>query len=202
MNKLKGLYLITDDKLTPQTNILYQVEQALKGGARIIQLRDKKSTNDDLENMAYLLKKLIIKYNALYIINDRVLLAKKVNADGVHIGDEDENIKKAREILKDKIIGVSCYGNINQALEAEKNGADYVAFGSVFPSSTKKDAKVIGVDIFKKAREKIKIPICAIGGINSSNISNIEYDIDMKAVISDIWGDNVKEKAKLLSSFC
>ncbi len=202
MNKLKGLYLITDNKLTPDSSILYQVEEALKGGARIIQLRDKEKTDDELEKTAYLLKELISKYNALFIINDRVELAKKINADGVHIGDGDYTLKQTREILKDKIIGVSCYGDINKGLEAEKNGASYVAFGAVFSSMIKKNAKVIGVDILKEAKRKIKIPICAIGGINSDNISNIDSNVDMKAIISAIWGDEVKDKAKYLSSFC
>lgn len=202
MDKLKGLYLITDNHMTPRNTILHQVEEALKGGAKIIQLRDKKMSNNELENLAYLIKKIVHKYNALFIINDRVLLAKKINADGVHIGNEDGSLSQARMIMKDKIIGVSCYGDINKALKLEQEGANYVAFGSVFASSTKKNAKVIGVDIFKEAKEKIQIPICAIGGINSDNISMINEKVDMKAIISDVWGDNVKEKAKLLSSYC
>ena len=202
MNKLKGLYLITDSELTPNNIILNQVEEALKGGARIIQLRDKEKTDNELENIALLLKNKIKKYNSIFIINDRVELVRKIDADGVHIGNEDCDFKKAKEILRDKIIGVSCYGDINKALMAEKEGASYVAFGAVFPSKIKKNAQVIGVDILKEAREKITIPICAIGGINSENIAKISSSIDMKAVISGVWGDKVREKSEFLSSFC
>lgn len=202
MDKLKGLYLITDTILTPFDTILIQVEEALKGGARIIQLRDKEKSDNELENIAYSLQKIVAKYNGLFIINDRILLAKKINADGLHIGDEDDNIEKARDILKDKIIGVSCYGDINKAIQAEKKSANYVAFGAVFASNTKKNAKVIGMDIFKQAINKIKIPICAIGGINMNNISMLSKDINMKAIISDVWVDDIQDRARILSSYC
>lgn len=188
--KLSGLYVITDEKLTPYENdeILKKVEKALKGGAKIVQLRDKKNSDEFLVPYAKALKELCHKYGAIFIVNDRIELALKVSADGVHLGEKDFHIDLARKILKDKIIGVSCYGDIKRAKEMENLSANYVAFGSFFPSPTKPEAKLVKKEILLEAKKILKIPICAIGGITFDNAEElIKLGADMIAVISDIW---------------
>ena len=153
--KLSGLYVITDEKLTPYENdqILKKVEKALKGGAKIVQLRDKTKTDENLISYATALKKLSHKYGAIFIINDRVELALKVDEDGVHLGKEDLSITFARKILKDKIIGISCYGDLKRAKEMEALSANYVAFGSFFPSPTKPSAEIVDKRIILEAKK-------------------------------------------------
>ncbi|MCD6489578.1 MAG: thiamine phosphate synthase [Thermodesulfobacterium sp.] len=198
--KLSGLYVITDEKLTPYENnkILDKVEKALKGGAKIVQLRDKKNPDEFLISYAQTLKKLCHRYNAIFVVNDRVELALKVNADGVHLGKDDLSISSARKILKDKIIGVSCYGDLKRAKEMENLSADYVAFGSFFPSPTKPEAEIVDKKIILEAKKILKIPICAIGGITLERAKElIEFGADMIAVISDIWkAENIAERAR------
>jgi thiamine-phosphate pyrophosphorylase len=198
--KLSGLYVITDEKLTPyeDNQILEKVEAALKGGARIVQLRDKNSSDEFLLPYARKLKELCHKYEATFIVNDRVELALKSDADGVHLGEEDPDIKYAREILKNKIIGISCYGDLKKAKEMELFGASYVAFGSFFPSPTKPSAKIVDKKILLEAKKILRIPVCAIGGITLEKAEElIKLCADMIAVISDIWkADNIEERAK------
>ncbi|PMP68685.1 MAG: thiamine phosphate synthase [Thermodesulfobacterium geofontis] len=198
--KLSGLYVITDEKLTPYKNnqILEKVRRALKGGARIVQLRDKNNSDEFLIPYAKALKELSHKYGAIFIINDRVELALKVDADGVHLGEEDVFIDDARKILKDKIIGISCYGDLKRAKEMELKGANYVAFGSFFSSPTKPSAKIIDKKILSEAKKILKIPICAIGGITLDKAEElIGLSADMIAVISDIWkAENIEERAR------
>jgi len=185
---LKGLYVITDEKLTPYDKILYMVEKALIGGVKIVQLRDKNNKDEDIQDYAEQLKNLCKKYNAIFIINDRIELAKEVDADGVHVGEEYDDIKDLRKYLPDKIIGVSCYGSIERAKKMEEDEADYVAFGSFFPSPTKPKPDLVPKEIIKEAKKTLKIPICAIGGITVENAKElINLGADMIAVVSDIW---------------
>ncbi len=206
MTKLKGFYAITDPKLTPYENnlILEKVEQALKGGTKIIQLRDKYHSNEFLLNFAKELKFLCKNYGAIFLIDDRVELAKMCDADGVHLGKEDMPIEEARKFLgKNKIIGISCYGELQKAKIMEKLGANYVAFGSFYPSPTKPEAKIISKNILKQAKEILKIPVCAIGGITLEKAKElINCGADMIAVISDLWcSKNIYEKAKKFSQY-
>ena len=198
---LKGLYVITDEKLTPYENgeIFKKVEEALQGGAKIVQLRDKTNSNEFLLPYAIKLKELSHKYSAIFIVNDRVDLAKLCDADGVHIGKDDSSITLARKILgKNKIIGVSCYGDIEKAKLMEKLSADYVSFGSFYSSPTKPEAKVIDKETLIEAKKILKIPICAIGGITAEKAEElIKLGADMVAVISDIWNaKDIKKRAK------
>jgi len=198
--RISGLYVITDEKLTPYENdqILEKVEKALKGGAKIVQLRDKTKTDEDLIPYATALKKLCYKYGAIFIINDRVELALKVDAHGVHLGKEDLSITSARKILKDKIIGISCYGDLKRAKEMEALSADYVTFGSFFPSPTKPSAEVVDKRIILEAKKILRIPVCAIGGITLERAKElIELGADMIAIVSDIWmAKNIEERAR------
>lgn len=198
MSKLQGLYVITDEKLTPYDRIIDMVEKALKGGARIVQLRDKNNSDDFLFHYGVLLKELCEKYDAYFIVNDRVELAKKVNAHGVHIGKEDTDIKEAMEKLKGKIIGVSCYGDIERAKIMESLGASYVAFGSFYPSPTKPDSKLVDKSIISKAKKILSIPICVIGGLNVERAKElVSLGAQMVAVVSDIWtAKSIEERAK------
>ncbi len=197
LSSLQGLYVITDEKLTPYRDgkIFKLVEKALKGGAKIVQLRDKHSSLKELIPIAKELKILCQNYGALFIINDKVELVLEVDADGIHIGEEDEPLEKVRETLPGKVIGVSCYGDIEKAIRAEKQEASYVAFGSFFPSPTKPSSKVISKKILIEAKKVLKIPVCSIGGINLGNASElIKLGADMIAVISGIWASSDIEK--------
>lgn len=186
---MRGLYLITDEKLTPYDRLEEYLIPALKNGAKLIQLRDKNMSDEALEPIALKIKKLCHDHNALFIVNDRIDLANEVDADGLHIGRDDEEFSLARRILgKKKLIGVSCYGDIFRAKEFEHRGADYVAFGSFFPSATKPDAPTIKADLLLDAKRMLKIPVCAIGGITAENAGElIQKGADMTAVISDVW---------------
>ncbi len=201
---LKGLYVITDERLTPYENeeIFKKVEEALKGGAKIIQLRDKTHSDDFLIPYAKELKKLCRMYQAFFIINDRIELAIKVDADGIHLGKDDFSPEKACKMLKNKIIGVSCYDDLEKAKYMESLGVNYVAFGSFYPSPTKPESKVISKEILVQAKKVLKIPVCAIGGINAERAKElVALGADMIAVISDIWNaQDIKKRAEEYSN--
>ena len=147
-----------------------QVEKALKGGVTLVQLREKELSEADFEQEAKELLELCHKYNVNLIINDNVALAAKVGADGVHIGQSDMWVEKARAILgKEKIIGVTAK-TVEQAKAAEAAGADYLGSGAVFGTSTKKDAKPMDHALLQEICESVKIPVVAIGGIDGGNI--------------------------------
>lgn len=197
--KLKGLYVITDNTLTPQKTIFIKVKQALKGGAKIVQLRDKINSEKIVKKTAIELQELCRSYGALFVLNDAVTLALKDGFDGLHIGKSDYTIfPQIRESFKG-ILGVSCYGDIEKAKYFESLGADYVAFGSFFSSPTKPHSNIVPLEILQEAKKQLTIPICAIGGIKRENLSDIlEHKPDMVAVISDIWKDeNIKDTCTL-----
>jgi len=189
-NKLQGLYAITDSNLMSLENFNEKVEQALIGGAQIIQYRDKTQDLNKRLQQAHDTKKLCTLHNAILIINDDIQLAIDVDADGVHIGIKDMLLNDARKKLgANKIIGVSCYNQFELAQQAEKEGADYIAFGSFFSSQIKPDAKPASIELLVKAKKQLSLPICAIGGINTDNgLSLINAGADMLAVISNIFG--------------
>lgn len=185
---MKGLYVITPELTKPDNQTMDMIESALIGGAKILQLRNKKSDDYELFDLASSIKELCKKYDSLFIIDDRVTLAKKIQSDGVHIGKFDVKLKDIREDLKDFIIGISCYGNVNYAKSMEVQGADYVAFGSFFHSPTKPESNIVPLDTISKAKEIITVPICAIGGITLENAPLlVNQGVDMLSVISDIW---------------
>ena len=188
MSKLKGLYVITDDNLTPDKSIYEQVEQSLKGGASIVQLRDKHSSDELVMQKAIKLQELCHSYGALFVLNDKIELAIELGCDGLHIGKSDhERFSEIRESFKG-VIGVSCYGDIHLAKEFESKGADYVAFGSFFTSPTKPNSNIVPLETLRKAKEALNIPVCAIGGINTTNIDSVmEQNPDMVSLINDIW---------------
>ncbi|MCW8944165.1 MAG: thiamine phosphate synthase [Sedimenticola sp.] len=187
---LEGLYAITQAHPAGFDYTLKQVEAALSGGVRILQYRDKQPGEQRRITEAENLRTLCHQNGALLIINDDVDLAKRSHADGVHVGREDSDIANARNKLgKQAIIGISCYNQLPLARDAEKAGADYVAFGRFFPSRTKPEAVQAKPELLEEAKRQLRIPIVAIGGITPENGATlIQSGADMLAVIHAIFG--------------
>lgn len=197
MKRLHGLYVITDNRQDEQ--FIQRVSAALEGGARVVQLRDKSANRAWRLHSALALNTLCRERGALFIVNDDVELAALSKAHGVHIGQDDGSLAAAREHLgTDAIIGVSCYNRLDLALQAQAEGADYVAFGSVYPSPTKPDAAHASLDLLREARQQIQIPIAAIGGITPDNAPPLlAAGTDMLAVINGVFGaDDVSAAAQ------
>lgn len=193
------IYAISDDILMPENLALDYTREILECGVKFFQFRSKKAVKN--ENLASEILNLCEKFGAKFIVNDDVKFAKKIGAKAVHLGKDDENIKEAFEILgKDAYVGVSCYNDINLAINAAKNGASYVAFGSVFTSPTKPNAPKCGLEVVKEAKQILNLPVCVIGGINETNIGSLSHvKPDLIAVISAIYKDgNIKENIKNL----
>ena len=184
---LSGLYAITDGSFGAVLG--HKVEQALQGGAALVQYRDKSSNAAQRLNDAQMLRDLCQHYNALFIVNDDIKLAKHVQAQGVHVGREDAGLRVARDYLGSRfMIGTSCYNQLALALESQAQGADYVAFGSFFASATKPLAQRADLSLLQQAKRQLNIPICAIGGICLETApSLIAAGADMLAVISDLF---------------
>ncbi len=196
---LNGLYVITDEHLTPDETVHSYVEDALKAGASIVQYRNKTKSDEAVEEVCRILQGLCRRHDVPFIIDDRPHLAAKIGADGLHIGKNDMPIEEARKIFPKGIIGVSCYGSIKKAKEAQEEGADYVAFGSFFTSPTKPHSGVISMNVLHKAKEAIDIPICAIGGISQTNIGQIAATkADMISVVSAAFKGNTQENVSNL----
>ena len=197
--KLKNIdfYFTTNSKLTKK-NVIEDVKAAVKAGVKIIQYREKeKSTRDMIEEAAEI--KEICKDKAIFLINDRVDVALAVNSDGVHLGLDDMPYQTARSLLgHDKIIGLTVH-NINEAIHAETLGADYVGASPIFNTTTKLDAgEAAGLELIKEIKQKINIPMVAIGGISLDNAASvIEAGADAAAAISAVvTKDDVEEECK------
>lgn len=193
------IYAISDDVLMPENLALEYAREILECGVKFFQFRSKKAVKN--EKLASEILNLCEKFGAKFIVNDDVKFAKKIGAKAVHLGKDDEGIKEAFEILgKDAYVGVSCYNDINLAINAAKNGASYVAFGSVFVSPTKPNAPKCGLEVVKEAKQILDLPVCVIGGINETNISSLSLaKPDLIAVISAIYKNgNIKENIKNL----
>lgn len=167
------LYVIVDKSLFKKRGVCKIAEEALRGGADIIQLRDKLSDDKNLLLNAKAIRRITKRYKRLFIINDRPDIALIADADGVHLGQEDIPIEEARRFLKNKIIGLSTH-NISQAKNAYRRGADYIGIGPIFKSKTKKALSPIGASILRRLSKTIDIPYFAIGGIDCGNMRNIK----------------------------
>ena len=201
---IKGLYAITPDNLPEKENSIEAIEAVLKGGASVIQFRQKdRKKRDRVLKTALDIKSICEKYRATFIVNDDIELTLNANADGVHLGKEDISYELARAALgEDKIIGISCYNSLERALNAEKKGADYVAFGSFFKSSTKTNAPLCSLKILREASAEIDVPIVAIGGISVENgLLLLENGADLLACIASVFknGDPYNS-AKIINS--
>ncbi len=186
----RGLYAITDSKLLSPERMVEAVALAIQGGAVMIQYRDKGDDPMRRQWEASDLSNMCRPLGVPLIINDDVELAAQVMAKGVHLGKEDADIASARAQLgPNAIIGVSCYNDLDCAIAAEKAGADYVAFGSFFPSRVKPGAVKAEVELLRQAKQHLGIPVVAIGGITADNGAQlVEAGADMLAVITDVFG--------------
>lgn len=191
-----GLYAITQTENKSCEQVIADVAAAIKGGAVVIQYRDKNPIN--AVYLATELLKVCHSYNVPLIINDNIELAANIGADGVHLGKHDGNIQQAKQRLKkDAIIGVSCYNDPDLAIAAEQQGVSYVAFGRFFPSSSKPLAAPAQIATLEQAKAKLQIPIVAIGGILPDNGEELlKAGADLLAVIGGIFTDSVEASAR------
>jgi len=190
MNRLAGLYVITDPRLTPGDKLHERVEAALRGGARLVQYRDKSQDHERRLAEASALLTLCRKHGATLLVNDDVDLCRKTGADGVHLGLDDTAVTAARAILGPQaLIGATCHGDPALARSAIADGADYVAFGRFFASGTKPDALPAQPDIVGPALGLLGVPACAIGGITLATAPGLlALGFSMLAVIGDVFG--------------
>jgi thiamine-phosphate pyrophosphorylase len=195
--KLRGLYVITDTKLIPRQRFVETVEAAVRGGATMVQLREKDTPRAETVRLGRELLAVTRRYGALLIINDHPSVAQEIGADGAHVGREDPPVAEARALLGPQaIIGASCYGDVARAVAAERDGADYVAFGTPFPSPTKTKRTDISLEIFRQAKQCVKVPVFAIGGITLDNARQvIDAGADGIAVVSGVFGATDVEAA-------
>ena len=184
-----GIYAITDCKNPNHHEILSKTESILQAGAAMLQYRDKDTDISERLSRAKKYYQLCKQLNVPLIINDDPELAFEINADGVHIGKEDATYDRARKLLgPERIIGVSCYNEIERAIAAERMGANYVTFGSFFLSATKPDAVRADLKLLKQAKKKLNLPIVAIGGITPENGGKLVGEgADFLAVISGLY---------------
>lgn len=190
------LYAVTDRAYLKDMTLYEQVEDALKGGATFVQLREKELDDETFLKEAFEIKELCRKYNVPFVINDNVDIAVKVNADGVHIGQKDMEACYVRSVIgKDKILGVSAQ-TVEQAILAEKMGADYLGVGAVFATGSKADAEEVRHETLKEICKSVSIPVVAIGGIGANNVLKLAGSgICGVAVISAIFAAEDIQKA-------
>lgn len=201
IRKSMCLYAVSDSMWLNGRTLPEVIREALEGGATFMQIREKELPYDSFLALAKEVKKITDEYHVPYVVNDEVEIAKEINADGVHIGQSDKALVEARKILgPDKIIGVSAQ-TVEQAIEAEKNGADYLGVGSIFTTSTKLDADDVSFETLREICDAVSIPVVAIGGIKADNILKLKgTHVDGVAIVSGIFAaENIKEDtAKLL----
>lgn len=192
-----SVYLVTDRDLMSTETIEEAITQAIAGGTTLIQLREKECSSLDFYNTAVKVKAICDKNNIPLLINDRLDIAMAVDAAGVHVGQSDLPASVVRRIIgEDKIIGVSA-GTLENAVKAEKDGADYIGVGAMYATGTKKDAKPTSIETLKKIRANVNIPIVVIGGINKERVKDFEgTGIDGLAIVSAIIAQkNIKKAA-------
>lgn len=181
------MYFITDSTGFSEEEFLYRVEEACKGGATLIQLREKDKTTREYISLAEKVHKITLKYDIPLIIDDRVDVALAINAEGVHVGQSDMPVNIARQLMgEDKIIGATAK-TVPQALEAYENGADYLGVGAIYPTTTKVKTVLTSVDTLKEIVKAVPIKVNAIGGLNKDNIYVLKGSgIDGICVVSAI----------------
>lgn len=192
---------MTDRNWLGEDTLLHQVELAIEGGATFIQLREKNLDEQHFLKEAVDIQELCKKHHIPFVVNDNVAIALQMNADGVHVGQSDMEAGKVREKLgADKILGVSAE-TVEQAILAEKNGADYLGVGAVFPTGSKTDAADVSLDTLREICKSVSIPVVAIGGISQQNVCELKgTGIVGIAVISAIFGQSdIKDATEKLS---
>jgi len=196
---LRGLYAIADTGMLREPAFAPAVEAALTGGARLVQYRDKGTDQERRARQAAQVVAACRRHDALAIINDDVDLACRVDADGVHIGREDSDAATSRQRLGNhRILGVSCYNELARAHSARAGGADYVAFGSVYPSATKPDAVRAPLALLRRAARETGLAVCAIGGVTAERAPElVAAGADMVAVIGDLFAsESIEARAR------
>ena len=190
------LYLITDTSIAGCTHFQI-VKNAISAGVQTVQLREHDMTKKELYSEAVMVRDLTLRHKVKFIMNDYIDIAMAVRADGVHLGQDDMPIKEARRIAGNKmIIGISTH-NLNQAITAQENGADYIGCGPVFQTSTKDAGTPMGLKSLKNICSKIRIPVVAIGGISSENIKDVlNAGAEACAIISAVQSGNIKANVK------
>ncbi len=195
---IKGLYAITPDSADLNT-LIQKTQLAIEGGAFMVQYRSKIQDRDVKMQQCAAILRLCRDYKIPCIVNDDVDMCRILEADGVHLGEKDDNIAEVRRILgEDAIIGSSCYDQLNRAKQAQKEGASYVAFGAMFETSSKPNAPRATLELLREAKSQIQIPIVAIGGITVNNAHDvIKTGIDAIAVITSLFeAKTIKETAE------
>ncbi|MCL5061943.1 MAG: thiamine phosphate synthase [Nitrospiraceae bacterium] len=182
--------------ITGSENIESAVPLILEAGIRWVQYREKNKTRREMFFDALKLREITRSFGACFIVNDYADIALAVDADGVHLGQDDLPIKEARRIMGSRIIGISTR-NVQEAVEAERDGADYIGFGSIFLTTTKEDTVLQGLDALRRIRQSVKIPVVAIGGINTDNVKAVfDAGCDGVAVSSGLLRGDIKENAR------
>jgi thiamine-phosphate pyrophosphorylase len=194
--RLFGLYVIIDTAALGGRDHLEVASRSIRGGAKVMQLRDKVHSKKELLSIAQGLRDLCTEQNVLFIMNDYLDVALAVNADGLHVGHEDLPVKVARRLLPiDKVLGCSVR-TVDKAVVAQSEGADYIAVGAMYPTPSKETAKVVGPERLKEMRPAVTLPLVAIGGINTENVSKVlAAGADSVAVISAVLGAEDVEEA-------
>jgi thiamine-phosphate pyrophosphorylase len=193
-----SLYVVTDEKIGLGRSHIFLAEEALKGGATVIQLRDKGKITRELYDLGLKIRKITRRYNALFIVNDRLDIALGVEADGVHLGMDDLPISVARKIAGENFIIGASVTSLEEAILAEKEGADYISAQSIFPTSSKDNVGVIGLDGLKEIVKVSSLPVIAIGGITLENVEEVlKCGIKGVAVISAVVSKEDVKKAAL-----
>lgn len=194
------LYAVTDRTWLGERKLSEQVREAILGGVTFVQLREKNIEREEFISLANDVKEITDQFRIPFVINDNVEVAIEVSADGVHVGQEDMEVKKVRDLIgTDKILGVSVQ-TVQQAIQAEKDGADYLGVGAIFSTDSKADATNVTIATLKSICQSVKIPVVAIGGININNVQELNKSgIAGIAVISAIFSkDNIAEAATVL----
>jgi len=200
--RLTGLYLVLDAMALKGRDEMEVAAAAIRGGAKTIQLRDKQRSKSELLTMARRLRDLCGEKGALFIVNDHLDIALAVNADGLHLGQDDLPLAEARRILPiDMLVGCSTHSTA-EAVRSQANGADYVAVGSIYPTTSKEKFKLVGLDTLRRTRSKVSVPLIAIGGVNHTNVQEVmKAGADSVAVISAVLGaDDVEKAARRLAA--
>ena len=191
-----SVYLVTDSRDKTEEEFLAIIEEAIKGGTSIVQLREKTASTKDFYGLALKVKEITSRYDVPLLINDRIDIALAIDSEGVHIGQDDMPADIARAIIGDeKILGVSA-STVDEAVKAQKDGADYIGSGAVFPTSTKDDADSVSKDELKEIVNSIDIPVVAIGGITLENAQELkDTGISGFSVVSAIMGAKDPQEA-------
>jgi len=202
MSKTKvdySLYLVTDRELLGDRELEDSIELAIKGGVTLVQLREKSISTLKFLQLAIRVKKITSRYHIPLIINDRLDIALAVDADGLHVGQDDLPMLKARELFPNKLIGVSA-STLEEALLAEQQGANYLGVGAIFSTTTKTDAPDVSLNQLALIKKSVAIPVVAIGGINRRNLQQVmATGIDGVSVVSAILAEkNIQMAAKQL----